>query len=88
MARVRSAKRIKGRVTRGAQTSVYSALADSSAGRDKITSPMAPGRIRRRRMGLLDKDIEMVGGLPSRRDCDINGTFPGQRREQLYIVLI
>src|SRR5580693_5234134 len=62
-ARVRSAKRIRGRVTRGAHTSVYSARADSSAGRERITSPIAPGRIRRRRMILLndvdgDRDVD------------------------------
>lgn len=50
IALVRSAKRIRGRTARGAHTSVYSALADSSAGRERITSPMAPGRIRRRRI--------------------------------------
>src|SRR5690349_3683071 len=46
MARVRSANRIRGSMGRGAQTSVYSARAASRAGRDRMMSPMAPGRMR------------------------------------------
>jgi len=52
MARTRSAKRIKGSIGRGTHTSVYSARAASSVGSDKITSPIAPGRMRSLRTNL------------------------------------
>src|SRR4249919_3969092 len=50
IARVRSAKRIRGSTGRGAHTSVYATRAASRAGRARMTSPIAPGRIRSLRL--------------------------------------
>ena len=83
MDRTRSAKRISGATSERTQTSVYSERRYSSAGSDRIESPIAPGRINSRRKAAL---LHRRGGFKQRAVHVLNAHMNGLRGFQILIL--
>src|SRR5581483_8276443 len=66
-----SANPISGITREGTQSSVYSALRYSSAGSERMQSPMAPGRMRSRRMRQALEAVHVTGILAHNQMTDL-----------------
>jgi len=83
MDRTQSAKRISGAASERTQISVYSERRHSSAGNDRMQSPIAPGRINRRRKAEL---FHRRGGFKQRAVHILNAHMNGFRGFQVLFL--